>query len=54
MGLGMYGRSFTLQNAGNNGLGAPASGAGTAATYTGESGYIAYFEVSFTSRIMQI
>ena len=36
MGLGIYGRSFTLASSGNNGMGAPASGAGAAGTILNE------------------
>jgi len=45
VGLATYGRSFTLTNANNNGLGAAASGGGRPGTATGESGFLAYFEV---------
>jgi chitinase len=45
LGIGAYGRSFTLQNAANNGVGAPSTGAGNAGPYTQESGYLAYIEV---------
>jgi chitinase len=44
MGVALYGRSWTLDNANNNWVGAPAS-IGHAAEYTEEEGYIAYFEV---------
>lgn len=42
----MYGRSFTLVEASKFDIGAPASGGGTSAKYTGESGFLAYYEVS--------
>ena len=45
MGLATYGRSYTLKNTGNTGLGAPASGTGNMGTYTGEKGFLAYYEV---------
>lgn len=45
LGIGTYGRSWTLVNSANNGVGAQASGAGKAMQYTGEAGYAAYFEV---------
>jgi len=45
IGLATYGRSFTLSNANNNGLGAATSGGGTQGAYTGESGFLAYFEI---------
>ena len=44
MGLAAYGRTFTLSSASSN-VGAPASGAGTAGTYTGTAGFLAYYEV---------
>ena len=34
MGLGIYGRSFTLSNSANNGIGAAASGGGTAGNHS--------------------
>ncbi|XP_033108717.1 chitotriosidase-1-like [Anneissia japonica] len=43
IGLGTYGRSFTLSSS-SNGIGAPVSGAGTAGTYTREKGFISYYE----------
>ena len=45
MGLATYGRSYTLKNTGNTGLGAPASGTGNMGTYTGEKGLLAYYEI---------
>jgi chitinase len=45
LGIGAYGRSFTLKNAKNNGLGAPAIGAGNPGPYTRQSGYLGYNEV---------
>jgi chitinase len=45
LGIGTYGRSFTLQNAANNGVGAPDAGAGNAGPYTQQSGYLGYNEV---------
>uniref|UniRef100_A0A7M5XHV2 chitinase n=2 Tax=Clytia hemisphaerica TaxID=252671 RepID=A0A7M5XHV2_9CNID len=45
LGLGTYGRSFTLTSTANNGLGADAIGGGATGQYTGESGYIAYYEI---------
>ncbi|XP_071951851.1 LOW QUALITY PROTEIN: chitotriosidase-1-like [Antedon mediterranea] len=43
IGFGTYGRSFTLSSSAN-GIGAPASGAGNAGTYTREKGFISYYE----------
>jgi len=45
IGMGAYGRSFTLANPANNDVGAPATGGGTPGPYTGESGFLAYFEI---------
>jgi len=45
VGIGAYGRSFTLQDAANNGVGAPTSGAGNPGPYTQEGGYLGYNEV---------
>nr|CAD7443848.1 unnamed protein product [Timema bartmani] len=45
LGMGTYGRSFTLQSADNSGLGAPISGAGTAGPYTREAGTLGYNEI---------
>jgi len=45
LGMGTYGRSFTLTNAGNNGVGAPARGPGNAGTYTREAGFLSYYEI---------
>ncbi|OCT91821.1 acidic mammalian chitinase [Xenopus laevis] len=45
VGFPAYGRTFTLSDPSNNGLGAPTSGGGPAAPYTQESGFMAYFEI---------
>lgn len=45
IGLVTYGRSFTLANPNNNGTKAPASGAGTAGTFTRQQGFLAYYEI---------
>lgn len=45
MGLGVYGRSFTLASASNNKLGAPITGGGNKGKYTGELGMMGYNEV---------
>uniref|UniRef100_A0A8D0BGF0 GH18 domain-containing protein n=1 Tax=Salvator merianae TaxID=96440 RepID=A0A8D0BGF0_SALMN len=44
MGMPFYGHSFTLASK-NTGVGAPASGAGTAGPYTKESGLLSYYEI---------
>ncbi|XP_017354841.1 acidic mammalian chitinase isoform X2 [Cebus imitator] len=45
VGFPTYGRTFTLSNPSNNGIGAPTSGAGPAGPYTRESGFLAYYEI---------
>jgi len=45
VGMGTYGRGFTLVNAGDSAYGSPAKGASTAGTYTREKGYLSYYEV---------
>ncbi|XP_075706761.1 acidic mammalian chitinase-like [Rhinoderma darwinii] len=45
VGFPAYGRTFTLSNPSNNGLGAPTSGGGPAAPFTQEAGFMAYFEI---------
>lgn len=45
MGVPLYGRSFTLANPGNSGMGAPITGVGEQGEYTREAGYLAYFEI---------
>lgn len=45
LGLATYGRSFALSSENNHVLGAPAKGPGQAGTYTGEAGFLSYYEV---------
>jgi chitinase len=45
VGMGTYGRCFTLQSAAVNGLGAPVKGPCMAGTYTRETGFLAYYEI---------
>ncbi|OWF47140.1 Acidic mammalian chitinase [Mizuhopecten yessoensis] len=45
IGLASYGRGFTLKDAANHSMGAPVSGASPAGTYTGEAGYLSYYEI---------
>lgn len=45
LGMGTYGRSFTLQRGEVNGLGAPAPQKGQAGPYTREGGSLGYNEV---------
>uniref|UniRef100_K1PN75 Chitotriosidase-1 n=1 Tax=Magallana gigas TaxID=29159 RepID=K1PN75_MAGGI len=47
LGLGLYGRSFTLSSSSNTFIGAPAAGAGSAGPYTGEAGLLAFYEVCY-------
>lgn len=45
MGLGTYGRGFTLVDKSKTGMGAPAKGACAAGRYTREKGFISYYEI---------
>ncbi|XP_067006667.2 probable chitinase 10 [Anabrus simplex] len=45
IGMPTYGRSFTLVDPAKFDIGAPASGGGTAGKYTGEAGFMSYYEV---------
>lgn len=45
LGMGLYGRSFTLGNPSNTGLGAPATGPGAAGPMTREPGMLGYNEI---------
>lgn len=45
LGIGAYGRSFTLSNPTAITVGSPISGAGNAGTYTQEGGVLGYLEV---------
>lgn len=45
MGIPLYGRSFTLTNPNDNGIGAQISGPGRPGVYTKENGLLAYFEI---------
>ncbi|KAK3870939.1 hypothetical protein Pcinc_023874, partial [Petrolisthes cinctipes] len=45
IGMPTYGRTFTLANSARNAVNSPASGGGEAGKYTGESGFMAYYEV---------
>lgn len=46
MGVPLYGQSFTLSDAQNNGLNAKAPGPGQAGEHTKAAGFLAYYEVS--------
>lgn len=50
IGMPTYGRSFTLVDPTKFDIGAPASGGGTPGKYTGEAGFMSYYEVSACSR----
>lgn len=45
LGVPFYGRTFTLENEANNGIGVPTLGPGNAGEYTKESGFLAYYEI---------
>jgi GH18 family chitinase len=45
VGLALYGRSFTLKNAADHGVGSPAKGGGKAGKFTQEEGYLSFYEV---------
>lgn len=47
IGMATYGRSFTLQDPTNFGMGAPVSGSGKAGNTTRSAGFLAYYEVRF-------
>jgi chitinase len=46
LGLGVYGRTYTLTNKNNHKVGSPVSGAGNGGKYTGEAGMLGYNEVT--------
>ncbi|XP_069678399.1 chitinase-3-like protein 1 [Periplaneta americana] len=45
LGMGTYGRSFTLQSSSNHGIGAPSTGPGEGGPYTEEAGDLGYNEI---------
>ena len=45
IGMGLYGRSFTLRDYHRNGLMDPVRGKGEAGKYTKEGGFLSYYEV---------
>ncbi|XP_012941948.1 chitotriosidase-1 [Aplysia californica] len=45
IGIPTYGRSFTLVDPNDNGIGAPIYGAGKAGEFTGEAGILSYYEI---------
>ncbi len=48
MGLAAYGRTYTLVNSSNTGIGAPSSGPGEPGKYTRQAGFLSYYEVRRT------
>ena len=46
LGLPLYGHSYTLEDAKDNGVGANTTGAGTPGPFTREAGTLGYAEVS--------
>jgi len=50
LGMGTYGRSFTLGNAGSNGIGAPTTGPGAAGPMTKEPGMLGYNEICLSNK----
>ena len=49
IGIGLYGRSFTLSDPSKYGVGAPVTGPGIAGKFTMEEGFVAYYEVIFST-----
>lgn len=45
MGLGTYGRTFTLADPNQTGVGAPGKGPGEPGRFTREAGFLSYYEV---------
>ena len=54
VGLPLYGRSFTLADRGQSGVGAAARAGGKAGRFTAEAGYLAYYEVGPTTILLFI
>lgn len=50
VGFPTYGHTWTLANPSNNGVGAPATGAGPAGPFTSQAGFWAYYEVRRPAR----
>jgi chitinase len=49
IGVPMYGRTYTLVNSQDHDLGAPVSGNGPPGPYTGEAGFLTYYEICMTT-----
>ena len=45
MGMPLYGQSFTLSSSSNNGLNSPAPSPGAQGPFTGQAGFLAYYEI---------
>ncbi|CAF0724867.1 unnamed protein product [Didymodactylos carnosus] len=45
MGMALYGRTFRLSSPSQHDIGAPANGAGAAGQFTGEAGFLSYYEI---------
>lgn len=54
MGMGTYGRGFTLANSEQNGMGASATGGSPPGQYTGEAGMYAYYEVQLYINYLRV
>ena len=54
VGLPLYGRTFTLKDRKQTGIGAPTKDGGTAGRYTNEKGYLSFYEVSLFSFLVSI
>lgn len=52
LGVGFYGRSYTLSDPSNTKVGAPTSGAGTPGKYSAEGGMLTYLEVTSNARTL--
>lgn len=53
LGIGEYGRSFTLSSTSNTGVGAPSSAAGSSGPYTQEAGMLGYNEVNIVNNLFK-
>ena len=54
IGMGLYGRSFTLASASNSDIGDPVTRGGQAGQFTRESGFLAYYEVRTSLRVSDV
>lgn len=51
IGIALYGRTFTLNDPNRHDIGSPASQPGEAGQFTGEKGFVAYYEVRILAYI---